>query len=165
MSDVTISWKFKKTGLDSQIKKAAEDSTFLDWLGQETLTTVNWHVPLRSGTLRESGKIDRVDSADARVYITWDAKTGSADLPEFINKEDSYAHYIYEGVVYGPNRLNKDGLWYSAASEKTSENRPMTYHMMGTQDHWDSVIQRGGVEYQDYRDVIKDKLRSMLNND
>ena len=106
-----------------------------------------------------------MDNADARVYITWDAKTGSADLPEFINKEDGYAHYIYEGVVYGPNRLNKDGLWYSAADEKTSENRPMTYHMMGTQDHWDSVIQRGGVEYQDYRDVIKDKLRSMLNND
>ena len=51
-----------------------------------------------------------------------------------------YAHYQYEGIVYGPNIPIKDTEgnitgWYSPPS-KQPKGRPLTYHTEGTGDHW-----------------------------
>lgn len=51
-----------------------------------------------------------------------------------------YAHYQYEGIVYGPNIPIKDAEgnitgWYSPP-KKNQTGRPLTYHTEGTGDHW-----------------------------
>lgn len=51
-----------------------------------------------------------------------------------------YAHYQYEGIVYGPNIPIRDAEgnitgWYSPPS-KHPTGRPLTYHTAGTGDHW-----------------------------
>lgn len=51
-----------------------------------------------------------------------------------------YAHYQYEGIVYGPNIPIRDAGgnitgWYSPPS-KNPTGRPLTYHTAGTGDHW-----------------------------
>lgn len=51
-----------------------------------------------------------------------------------------YAHYMYEGIVYGPNIPIRDAGgnitgWYSPPS-KHPTGRPLAYHTAGTGDHW-----------------------------
>lgn len=51
-----------------------------------------------------------------------------------------YAHYQYEGIVYGPNIPIRDAGgnitgWYSPP-KKNPTGRPLTYHTAGTGDHW-----------------------------
>lgn len=51
-----------------------------------------------------------------------------------------YAHYQYEGIVYGPNIPIRDAEgnitgWYSPP-KKNLTGRPLTYHTAGTGDHW-----------------------------
>lgn len=51
-----------------------------------------------------------------------------------------YAHYQYEGEVYGPNIPIKDAEgnitgWYSPP-KKNPTGRPLQYHTAGTGDHW-----------------------------
>lgn len=51
-----------------------------------------------------------------------------------------YAHYQYEGIVYGPNIPIKDAEgniigWYSPP-KKNPTGRQLTYHAAGTGDHW-----------------------------
>lgn len=51
-----------------------------------------------------------------------------------------YAHYMYEGIVYGPNIPIRDAEgnitgWYSPPSKQPT-GRPLTYHTAGTGDHW-----------------------------
>ena len=55
-----------------------------------------------------------------------------------------YAHYMYEGEVYGPNIPIKDSQgnitgWFSPKGQKKKPTgRPITYHPEGTErgDHW-----------------------------
>lgn len=51
-----------------------------------------------------------------------------------------HAHYQYIGIVYGPNIPIRDAEgnitgWYSPPS-KHPTGRPLTYHTVGTGDHW-----------------------------
>ena len=51
-----------------------------------------------------------------------------------------YAHYLYQGEVYGPNIPIRDAAgnitgWYSPP-KKNPTGRPLTYHTAGTGDHW-----------------------------
>lgn len=51
-----------------------------------------------------------------------------------------YAHYQYEGIVYGPNIPIRDVQgnitgWYSPP-KKNPTGRPLQYHTEGTGDHW-----------------------------
>ena len=51
-----------------------------------------------------------------------------------------YAHYQYEGIVYGPNIPIRDAEgnitgWYSPP-KKNPTGRPLAYHTAGTGDHW-----------------------------
>ncbi len=51
-----------------------------------------------------------------------------------------YAHYLYQGEVYGPNIPIKDSDgnitgWYSPPNKRPT-GRPLHYHTEGTGDHW-----------------------------
>ena len=51
-----------------------------------------------------------------------------------------YAHYMYEGIVYGPNIPIRDAEgnitgWYSPP-KKNPTGRQLQYHTAGTGDHW-----------------------------
>jgi hypothetical protein len=92
---------------------------------QRLLTNQVWAdcdplVPFQQGGLRNS-----VTMSIHADYIEWNAP---------------YAHYLYEGEVYGPNIPIRDAEgnitgWYSPPS-KHPAGRPLTYHTAGTGDHW-----------------------------
>lgn len=51
-----------------------------------------------------------------------------------------YAHYLYEGEVYGPNIPIRDAEgnitgWYSPPNKRPT-GRPLQYHTAGTGGHW-----------------------------
>lgn len=68
-----------------------------------------------------------------------------------------YAHYQYEGEVYGPNIPIKDAEgnitgWYSPP-KKNPTGRPLTYHTAGTGDHW---FEKAKEQHkQDWIDLVK----------
>lgn len=51
-----------------------------------------------------------------------------------------YAHYMYEGEVYGPNIPIKDGagniIGWRSPPHKYPTGRKLQYHTEGTGDHW-----------------------------
>lgn len=72
---------------------------------------------------------------------------GSVNFPEGIyggvlEYNTPYAHYLYEGIVYGPNipRYDDEGHivgWYSPKDKKKHPTgKKLTYHEPGTTDHW-----------------------------
>lgn len=68
-----------------------------------------------------------------------------------------YAHYQYEGEVYGPNIPIKDAEgnitgWWSPP-KKNPTGRPLTYHTAGTGDHW---FEKAKEQHkQDWIDLVK----------
>ena len=70
---------------------------------------------------------------------------GSVNFPEGIyggvlEYNTPYAHYLYEGIVYGPNIPIRDSEgnitgWYSPP-KKHPMGRKLEYHEPGTTDHW-----------------------------
>lgn len=68
-----------------------------------------------------------------------------------------YAHYQYEGEVYGPNIPIKDAEgnitgWYSPP-KKNPTGRRLTYHTAGTGDHW---FEKAKEQHkQDWIDLVK----------
>lgn len=81
----------------------------------------------------------------------------SATFPEgvyggVLEYNTPYAHYQYEGIVYGPNIPIRDAGgnitgWYSPPS-KHPTGRPLTYHTAGTGDHWfETAKQRHGADW------------------
>lgn len=72
-----------------------------------------------------------------------------------------YAHYMYEGEVYGPNIPIKDSQgnitgWFSPKGKKKQPTgRPITYHPEGTErgDHW---FEKAKEQHkQDWIDLVK----------
>lgn len=68
-----------------------------------------------------------------------------------------YAHYQYEGIVYGPNIPIRDAEgnitgWYSPPSKQPT-GRPLTYHTAGTGDHW---FEKAKAQHkQEWIDLVK----------
>ena len=68
-----------------------------------------------------------------------------------------YAHYMYEGIVYGPNIPIRDAEgnitgWYSPP-KKNPTGRPLAYHTAGTGDHW---FEKAKAQHkQEWIDLVK----------
>lgn len=76
------------------------------------------YVPMQSGTLKNSVQI-------------------APDGSEIVYNQP-YAHYQYEGKVYGPNIPTKDGGFFSPVAPKHETGAELDYHgapMRGA--HWD----------------------------
>lgn len=91
------------------------------------------YVPYKTGALRSSVRV-------TKNYIRWGGAT----------KKVRYAHYMYEGVVYGPNIPIYEGKgdkrtfvgFRSPRGEgsKHPTGEHITYHTPGTRDHWDKAV-------------------------
>lgn len=89
------------------------------FLASEVARLSDPYIPMQQGRLKNT------------VYIASDGSTLTYPQP--------YAHYQYEGKVYGPNvPLANDGGFYSPTAPKYPTGRTLTYHgapMRGP--HWD----------------------------
>ena len=98
--------------------------------------------------IREAQKLLNLAVAgdcDTLIPFQQGALRNSVNYPQGIYGGESeyntpYAHYQYEGIVYGPNIPIKDAEgnitgWYSPP-KKNPTGRPLTYHTVGTGDHW-----------------------------
>lgn len=99
-------------------------------------------VPFRQGALRSS--IWYPDGLDGGE-IEWNTP---------------YAHYLYEGEIYGPNIPIKDGegnlIGFFSPPKKEPTGRPLTYHTPGTTDHWFEVAREQ--HRQEWAQLVDDTL-------
>ena len=97
------------------------------------------YVPFRQGALRNSVRFPQgVDGGE-------------------IEYNTPYAHYLYEGEVYGPNIPIKDVQgnitgWISPP-EKSPTGRPLQYHTPETTDHWFEEAKKDHVD--DWIELVK----------
>lgn len=86
-----------------------------------------------------------VADCDPLIPFRQGALRNSVNYPQGIHGGEieyntPYAHYMYEGEVYGPNIPIRDSTgnvtgWYSPPS-KSPTGRKLQYHTDGTVDHW-----------------------------
>lgn len=86
-----------------------------------------------------------VGDTDKYVPFSQGALRSSVSYPQGIyggeiTYNTPYAHYLYEGTVYGPNIPIKDREgnitgWYSP-QKKSPTPRKLQYHTAGTGSHW-----------------------------
>lgn len=86
-----------------------------------------------------------VADCDPLIPFQQGALRNSVNYPEGIyggeiEYNTPYAHYQYEGIVYGPNIPIRDAQgnitgWYSPP-KKNPTGRPLQYHTEGTGDHF-----------------------------
>lgn len=110
----------------------------------EAIKIITPYVPIESGALRESA---HVIYHEKQIQIVWgDKKIGARGNPT-----QDYAHYQYEGVVYGPNKpiyVNKRFIgWRSPKGIGTKYRKEPTQYLVYTDSfarrHWTDVINRG----------------------
>lgn len=139
---ITTNIEFDPKYVEKLCKEIFDDKTMLEF-HQEYARLLSPYVPYKKGLL----------DYDQRVIT-----------PEYIDYQADYAHYIYEGTVYGPNvPITKDGVvvgWRSPVGKggKYPTERRLQYnksegHPFAT-DHWDKV----------YLDEHKDELIAHLQN-
>ncbi len=98
--------------------------------------------------LREAQKLLNLQvKADCEPFVPFQQGhlRGSAHFPDgvyggVLQYDGPYAHYLYQGEIYGPNIPIKDSSgnitgWYSPP-KKYPTGRPLHYHTGGTGDHW-----------------------------
>ena len=115
-----------------------------------TVGCVDIHIDTKriDNNIRNAQKLLNMQiSADCDDYIPFanGALRGAVNYPDGIYGGEiewntPYAHYQYEGIVYGPNipKFDEEGnlIGFWSPPEKHSEDRPLHYHTPGTSDHW-----------------------------
>lgn len=125
--------KFDTKRIDWNVKKAQE------LLNMQIVADSEPYVPFRQGALRSSVRFPQgVDGGE-------------------IEYNTPYAHYLYQGEVYGPNIPIKDAQgnitgWMSPPS-KSPTGRRIQYHAPSTSDHW---FEKAKSEHlNDWIDLVK----------
>lgn len=86
-----------------------------------------------------------VADCDPLIPFQQGALRNSVNYPDgiyggMIEYNTPYAHYQYEGEIYGPNIPIYDGggnlAGFFSPSKKNPTGRPIQYHTPGTTDHW-----------------------------
>lgn len=119
--------------IDRNIKKAQE------LLNMQIVADSEPYVPFRQGALKSSVRFPQGIDGGEIEYNT------------------PYAHYLYQGEVYGPNIPIKDAQgnitgWISPPS-KSPTGRRLQYHTPGTSDHW---FEKAKSEHlNDWVDLVK----------
>ena len=119
------------------------------------------YVPKDSGALQESA---HVIYHEKQVQIVWgDKKIGARGNPT-----EKYAHYQYEGKVYGPNiPIRVNGIvvgWRSSKGEgsKYPTGRSLTYKSPTAMAHWTEVIKRGSPEFDELIDYAEPLVKKEI---
>lgn len=102
--------------IDNNLKKAQMK------LNMQIVADCEPYVPFRQGALRGSVRYPLGITGGKIEYNT------------------TYAHYLYQGEVYGPNIPQRDAEgnivgWFSPP-KKSPTGRRLQYHTPGTSDHW-----------------------------
>lgn len=83
-------------------------------------------------------------------YVPFDASSPDASItvtPEFVKYDAPYAHYHYEGLVYGPNiPIIEDGIvvgWFSIPDKpKHPTGKQLKFQKAKASAHWDEAMMR-----------------------
>lgn len=105
--------------------------------------------------------------ADTDKYVPFKqgALRGSVRYPEgtaggLIEYNTPYAHYLYEGEVYGPNipmfDIEHNLIGFFSPPSKTPTGRPLAYHEPGTGDHWFEKSKQANLN--NWIKVVKDAI-------
>ena len=141
--------KFGLTDLMKNIENSVDDQTML-YVHNRFAQRISPWTPFQEGILSSS------------VEIT----------PEYIRYDGPYAHYVYEGIVYGPNiPIKQNGQivrWVSPPLGKGSKHptgKKMEYtkerHPLAT-DHWDKAAMQ--TQLDPFIEEIKEYLIRRMNN-
>lgn len=112
------------------------------WLNNQIVADCKPLMPFRQGALSESVSFPQGEDGGE---IKW----GNQFVP--------YAHYMYAGIVYGPNIPKKDAqgniIGWRSPPKKSPTGRRLQYHTKGTSDHW---FDRAKQEHlNDWVDLVK----------
>ena len=116
-------------------------------IAEKAIKLVTPYVPKDSGALQDSA---HVIYHEKQVQIVWgDKKIGARG-----NATEKYAHYQYEGKVYGPNfPIRVKGIIVGWRSPKDKPKHPtgrnLTYTSPTARAHWTEVIKRGSSEFNE----------------
>lgn len=125
-----VSIKLNTDRLDRNLKEAQK------LLNEQVVADCDPLIPFRQGALRNSVNYPQGIYGGEIEYNT------------------PYAHYQYEGIVYGPNYPIRDAEgnitgWYSPP-KKNPTGRKLTYHTPGTTDHFfEKAKEQHGKEWVD----------------
>ena len=144
MSDIiTTTVTIDSEAIQNKIENLIDDTVMLQ-IHNEFAKLLYPYVPFDTGSLR--------DSSFANV------------TPQYVRYATEYAHYMYEGVIYGPNFPIKDKQgniigWRSPIGEGSKHNtrRPIEYHKNPkATHHWDEAMMR------EQKDVFLKKVQEIL---
>lgn len=111
-----VSIKLNTDRLDRNLKEAQK------LLNEQVVADCDPLIPFQQGALRNSVNFPQGIYGGEIEYNT------------------PYAHYMYQGEIYGPNipKYDTDGnlIGYWSPPKKNPTGRPITYHTKGTTDHW-----------------------------
>ena len=144
-----------------QIIALSKNPRVMKQIAEKAIDLINPYVPEDSGALRESA---HVIYHEKQVQIVWGDNLHRSNRKVPTN---AYAHYQYEGVVYGPNfQVTIDGkrVWRSPKGKpKYRTERELSYRSPGARKHWTEVIKRGTSEFKqlvDYAEpLVKKEVR------
>ena len=135
----------------------------LKQIADEAIKIITPYVPKDSGALQKSA---HVIYHEKQVQIVW----GDRNVNTRETATEKYAHYQYEGVVYGPNipmRINGAMEWRSPKNKKKYRKSPtqyLVYKSTNAKRHWTDVLKRGTKEFDmlvDYAEpLVKEEIRN-----
>lgn len=135
-------------GVEKKLENLADDKTMLEIHDTLARFIEPW-VPMNEGILEQE------------IMIT----------PEFVDYIMPYAHYMYEGIVYGPNiPIYEEGeiVGYWSPPHKSPTGAMINYdkerHKLATH-HWDqaAMAAKGDVFVKQVEDILKRRLREKEN--
>ena len=88
-------------------------------------------------------------------------KYGNGDIhSNFVEWDSPYAHYMYMGIVYGPNIPVKDSagniIGWVSPNKKYPTKRKLHYGESGTTDHWFEKTKNKNL--QKWIDIVKEEI-------
>lgn len=136
---VNIQVSHFRTNKQQELLKLLNDNSVRKEINTIIKDAINNFVPYDEGGLRRSALV-------THKSITWGRNLG-------------YAHYQYEGQVYGPNiPVIKNGeivRWVSPPGKKKyPTGRRLRYSTPGTQDHWDEAF-KGPVKLATNQEITR----------
>lgn len=135
----------RETGIKKLIS-LTKNPAVLKRIGEKAIELVTPYVPADSEALQKSA---HVIYHEKQVQLVWGSKLKGANG----NATEDYAHYQYEGEVYGPNiPIRVDGIivgWRSSKGKgsKYATGQNINYTSSNAIPHWTEVITRGGSEF------------------
>lgn len=129
----------------------------------------------RIASLSDNDTMQQVHNTYAKFlepYVPMDEGVLARDVtitPEYVQYNSPYAHYMYTGIVYGPNiPIVKNGeivgYWSQPNQEKHSTGASINYskekHPLATH-HWDKAAMdnQGDIFISDVSKILQNKMK------